>query len=134
MLGAILGAVSKPIDTLIDRLIPDPVEREKAKREMQLALLAEESKIRDAAASVVLAEAKSEHWLTAAWRPILMLIFAAIIANNYILAPYIDAMFGAGLQLDLPDRMWDLLTVGVGGYVGGRSLENTVKAWKGGAE
>ena len=52
-----------------------------------------------------------------------MLSITAIIVNNYILAPYLQAAFGWSVTLDLPPEMWTLLTVGVGGYVVGRSGE-----------
>ena len=31
---------------------------------------------------------------------------------------------------DIPPDMWDLLKLGVGGYVLGRSVEKGVKVWK----
>lgn len=41
------------------------------------------------------------------WRPITMLVFVAIIANNYTVAPYLEAMFHVGLTLTIPPDMWD---------------------------
>ena len=76
---------------------------------------------------MVVAEARSEHWLTSAWRPITMLVFVAIVANNYILAPYVDLFFGTGLELEVPAPMWDLIKIGLGGYVVGRSAEKVAK-------
>jgi len=64
-----------------------------------------------------------QYKLTAVWRPILMLSFVAIIVNNYILAPYLAAMFDWSVELTLNQNMWDLLKLGVGGYIGGRSVE-----------
>jgi hypothetical protein len=46
-----------------------------------------------------------------------------MIANNYIIAPYLDAIFGTSIMFDLPDQAWGLLSVGLGGYVIGRSAE-----------
>lgn len=80
---------------------------------------------------IIEAEAKSEHFLTATWRPITMLTFTFIVANNYIIAPYFSALFGVNIPtLELTSNMWDLLTVGLGGYVAGRSLEKFAKEWK----
>jgi len=79
---------------------------------------------------VVVAEAKSEHWITSAWRPITMLVFVVIIANNFILAPYIDLFFQSGLTLEIPNQMWSLLQIGLGGYIGGRSAEKLAKTIK----
>ena len=69
-------------------------------------------------AKVVIAEAQSESWLTRNWRPILMLTFTYIIAHNYIIAPVFSAP-----SLPIPDQMWELLKLGIGGYIGGRSAE-----------
>lgn len=68
-----------------------------------------------------------------------MLSITAIVVNNYILAPYLQAAFGWwwSVTLDLPPEMWTLLTVGVGGYVVGRSGEKIVAQnlnLKGGAD
>ena len=80
---------------------------------------------------VILAEAGGESWAQRNWRPILMLVIVAIVANNYLLAPYLGAVFGTGLSLELPERLWDLMTLGVGGYIAGRSVEKTAERIKG---
>ena len=41
-------------------------------------------------------------------------------------------MFGVGIALDLPQRLWDLMPVGVGGYAGGRTAERGIELWRGG--
>jgi hypothetical protein len=41
-------------------------------------------------------------------------------------------MFGVGIALDLPERLWDLMTVGVGGYVVGRTAERGIELWRNG--
>ena len=42
-----------------------------------------------------------------------------------------DMFAGTGVMLDIPPDMWDLLKIGLGGYVVGRSAEKGAKAWKG---
>ena len=59
-----------------------------------------------------------------------MLVITAILANNFLLAPYAQALLGVSVTLDLPGPMWDLLTVGVGGYIVGRSAEKGIRTWK----
>ena len=89
-----------------------------------------EAKMTEMKAQVISAEAKSEHWITSAWRPITMLVFVAIIANNYIVVPYVNA-FGASVPtLELTDQMWELLKIGIGGYIVGRSAEKAIATWK----
>ena len=63
------------------------------------------------------------------WRPLFMLVIIAIIAGNYLIFPLLSAFFGTRLMiLPLPSELWSLLTVGVGGYVIGRSGEKIVSA------
>jgi len=107
----------------------DKDKRAEIEREINMALITNSAQIEQAAASVILAEAKSEHWITATWRPILMLTITAIVGWNYLLAPLVELAVRllAGdqipLTIPLPDELWNLLMIGVGGYVVGRSAE-----------
>ena len=113
------------VTTLLDKLIPDP--QAKAEAQIKLMTLAQAGQLEElqGAVSIITAEAKSEHWLVAAWRPITMLTFVAIIANNYIIYPYLSLFWGEAPSLALPPDLWDLLKIGLGGYVVGRSVEKT---------
>lgn len=126
MLATILGLVP----SILDKVIPDPAERDKAKlefmKQQQSGLLTELQGQID----IIQEEAKSEHWLTANWRPLTMLTFVVIIANNYILYPYLSLFWPEAPQLSIPPDMWDLLKIGLGGYVVGRSAEKGLKIWK----
>lgn len=126
MLATILGLVP----SILDKVIPDPVERDKAKlefmKQQQSGLMTELQGQID----IIQEEAKSEHWLTANWRPLTMLTFVVIIANNYILYPYLSLFWPEAPQLSIPPDMWDLLKIGLGGYVVGRSAEKGLKIWK----
>ena len=64
-------------------------------------------------ARIVEAEAKSEHWITSAWRPITMLTFVALVVADQT----------GLLAFRLADEAWVLLQLGLGGYVVGRSAE-----------
>ena len=116
---------------IIDKIIPDPEAKAEATRKLLEIQQAGELAEVEAAMNVVVAEAKSEHALTSQWRPITMLVFTAIVANNYILAPYLQAMFGWSVSLEMPEQLWNLLSIGIGGYIFGRSGEKAVKHWKG---
>tara|TARA_R100001244_G_scaffold131360_1_gene104510 strand:+ start:178 stop:561 length:384 start_codon:yes stop_codon:yes gene_type:complete len=125
MIG-ILSAVLPIVGRVLDRVIPDSEARAKAELEIQTGLLNAESEIVKAAASVIRSEA-SGNWLQRSWRPMLMILFGLIIANNYVIVPYVLA-FGLFVpSLDIPPGMWALLNVGVGGYVVGRSAEKIFK-------
>ena len=91
----------------------------------QLEAQAEKVEIayREAQAKVIIAEAQGPSWLQRNWRPILMLTIVFIVANNYVIAPYISLFGYKSLALELPETMWNLMNIGVGGYIVGRSGE-----------
>ena len=79
---------------------------------------------------VIQAEAKSDSWMASNWRPILMLTFTAIVAVNWLILPVVS-WFGPHLvPLVLPPDMWDVLKIGVGGYIVGRSGEKITNIMK----
>ena len=122
----LLGAASPIISALfktVDKVVDSKEEKDRIKAKIQEQALAGEMKEISTAANIILAEAKSESWIARSWRPLLMMIAIIIIANNYLIVPYANALFGFGIQLDLPDALWTLLTIGVGGYTLGRSSE-----------
>lgn len=125
-----LSAITGPLFGVIDKAVTDKDEANRLKSEIKSQLIDSKDSIVKAQMQIILAEAQGESWLQRNWRPLLMVVIVAIIANNYLLAPYLGAMFGVGLQLELPERMWDLMALGVGGYVAGRSVEKSIRSWK----
>ncbi|MEM6904922.1 MAG: 3TM-type holin [Pseudomonadota bacterium] len=130
MITAFLGPIIRTVGNILDQVVDDADLREKLRHEMNSQLLAHKGNELEAQLQVVLAEAKGESALQRNWRPILMLTIVAIIANNYLIAPYLAAMGLVSIQLELPERLWDLMALGVGGYVVGRSAEKSIKAYR----
>lgn len=119
----VLGGLFEVGAKLIDRLFPDQVARDKAKVElltMQANGELEELKVR---MSAIVAEAQSDSWLASNWRPLTMLSFVFIIFNNWVLYPYFKAFGLPVIYLEVPVNVWDIIEVGLGGYVIGRSGE-----------
>ena len=122
-----LGEVMDPITAvlsiggkLIDRLWPDPEQR--AQAQLALMELAQKGELTELVerASIVKAEAQSDHWLAATWRPVLMLTFGALIVARW---------FGwAAPNLTEAEylKLWSIVELGLGGYVIGRSAEKIV--------
>jgi predicted MFS family arabinose efflux permease len=128
MIQQLLSAgLGKAVDSVLGRFFEDKDKAAAAAQELRLAMLEHEQTAQQVARDVVVAEAKSEHWITSAWRPIVMLMFAVMIGNNFIIAPYLDAFFGTSVMFDMPDQAWGLLSVGLGGYVVGRSAEKVAR-------
>ena len=113
-----IGSLAKDLRTAITGL--DPV----VQGQIELII----ARLTELQASVVVAELQSGAWLAQNWRPITMLTFVFIIANNYILYPYLSLFWGKAPVLEIPPDMWGLLKIGLGGYVVGRSGEKIAKA------
>ena len=134
MIPALIPAIAGLVGKVIDKAVPDQAEAARLRGEMLTMLHTEGMAELEAQSKIILAEAQGASWLQRNWRPVLMLTVVAIIANNYLLAPYVNALFGPNSVpvLDLPERLWDLMTLGVGGYVVGRSAEKIAGTLKGG--
>lgn len=132
---SIFGALIEPIANLftkgldiIDKHVEDKDLANKLKAELQNKFLDishnELTTLLEGQRDIILAEAKGNSWLQRNWRPILMMTIILIIFNNFVAAPYIMLFFpGKALALELPGWMGALLTTGVGGYIGARTLE-----------
>ncbi len=124
-----IGPIAKMIGGIVDKAVPDKDLKEKLKHELNTQLINGDHEELIAKSKIIEAEAKSKHWLTATWRPALMWICILVIANNFILSPVLELILGTSLNLEIPDPMWNLLTIGVGGYIAGRSGEKIAQNW-----
>lgn len=137
MITSLIGNIFKPACDLIDELHTSEDEKLQAKaklialqNEMTSKIIEMQKAEVEASRDVIVAEAQGESWLQRSWRPLLMMLFGLIIANNYILNPWLSAMFGINIVMEVPADMWNLLKLGVGGYVAGRSAEKIITEWK----
>ncbi len=129
--GPVTGLVDS-VGSIIDNLHTSTAEQMEARaklleieREFHRAVLDAETTLVQEQASIIKTEAQSQSWLTRNWRPLLMLVCILIVANQYLLSP----IFGWPTTV-LPERLWDLMQLGVGGYVVGRSAEKVAREWK----
>jgi hypothetical protein len=115
---------------LVDDVVTSDEERLQLKAplfQMQaqiLSLVLEgEKQMLDARTAIVQAEIKSESWLTRMWRPLTMVTFVVVSVLSW-----------AQLGPPMPEWMEGMIQLGLGGYLGGRSLEKiasqTVSALK----
>jgi len=118
--------VSAAVDVggkLIDRLWPDPAQRDQAKLKLMelqqsgaLAQLAAETELSKGAADIIKTEAAGG-FLASSWRPITMLIFVGLIVARWF------GLAAPNLQEAEYLKLWDIVQLGLGGYVIGRSVE-----------
>lgn len=126
---SLVSSIFQPAADLIDSLHTSEDERLGHKAQLlnvQAAViqtaLEYESEALQAKAQIVNTEAKSEHFLTANWRPITMLTFLGLAVADAL--GLVEMASGRALT----ESAWDLLTLGVGGYVTGRSVEKVTKS------
>jgi hypothetical protein len=138
LLQLVLGLLKGPLSQVIDAYVGDVELRRKLKAELETKFAEQLGQALAAQRDVITAEVRSEHWLTRSWRPLLMLLAMAIIGLYGVMLPAIEALAGHPIAFrprwnDIPGEMWDLLMIGIGGYVGGRSVEKIANAFTGGA-
>jgi len=130
----IVGKILDGVIGLVDKAVLDKDEAERLK--VQLTEVFNKSDLErftteiKAQADVIMTEATGQSWLQRNWRPGLMALFGLIIFNNYVLNPWLCALFSLDVMMEIPPDMWALLKLGVGGYIVGRSTEKAVEVWK----
>lgn len=120
----ILELVAGPVLQILDKVIPDPQAKQAAQLKFlelqqtgELAQLDAEVRTCLAAADIVKAEAQGEGVLQRNWRPILMLTFGALIVARWL------GWSAPNLGENEVLQLWDIVQLGLGGYVIGRSVE-----------
>lgn len=117
MLQLLIPALAPILGKIVGNLFPDPEQQAKAQQEVLVQLMQHQAQIENAAASIIQAEASSQHWLAANWRPITMLTFLGLIVARW---------FGwAAPELSEAEyiKLWSIVEFGLSGYVVGRSVE-----------
>ena len=111
------GGVIKEVGNVIDNLFTSEEERIKAKNEVFKVLQEQQLELQKLQTEIIVAEANG-NWLQRSWRPILMLSFGFIVIYVKFIAPLFDLKIP-----ELENEFWNLLQIGIGGYVIGRSAE-----------
>ena len=109
---------------IIEKVIPDPAERDRARLELLRLQQDGELTVIQSQAGIIQAEASSEHVLTATWRPVVMLVFTGLIAAHWF------GFTPENLSQNSIDGLMNIVTLGISGYVVGRSAEKVAKEWK----
>ena len=115
------GSVVKDLLGGLDKLFTSKEEKIKAENVIKQILIQKELELQKMQTEIIVAEAKG-NWLQRSWRPILMLSFGFIVIYVKFIAP----VFGFTIP-ELEIEFWELLKIGIGGYVVGRSAEKISK-------
>lgn len=123
MLNAIANVIGS-IFGVVDKVVPDKELRDRLKAEFHQSVFRLWKQEMDAARAVIVAEAQGESWLQRNWRPITMLTFAGLIVARWL------GYTAEGITPATEAQLLEIVNVGIGGYVLGRSAEKVAKAWK----
>jgi hypothetical protein len=122
----LLGAVAPMVKTLfntIDKTIENKADAEKIKQNIQEQLISGQLKELEAQASIIVAESKGG-LLQRNWRPLLMLTFAGLIVAHWF------GFTAPNIPESVQNSLLNIVLVGVGGYIAGRSGEKIMDKYK----
>lgn len=121
------GKAIEETGKIIDNLTTSNEEKALAKNEISKVVFAALGNLVNAQRDVLVTEMAGSK-LQRNWRPLVMLAFAIIVVFHYFGYPLAKS-FNPGLpELPILDtRFWDLLEIGLGGYVIGRSVEKVAE-------
>lgn len=117
------GSVVKDLLGGLDNLFTSKEEKIKAKTVIKNILVQKELELNKMQTEIIVTEAKG-NWLQRSWRPIIMLAFGFIVIYCKFIGPLFDLKIP-----ELETEFWNLLQLGIGGYVIGRTGEKMMKSY-----
>lgn len=123
MIQALIPVIGSLVGKAIDRAVPDKSEAERLKNQIMnevMKLRAEELK---SARDIIVAEAQGGV-LARNWRPITMLTFVGLVVAHWL------GFTPDNLPPEQVIALLDIVKIGLGGYVLGRSGEKIMNAYK----
>ena len=113
-----ISGIVNSISELIGQLTLPAREKKQLETDILRLLIAVEEKTISEQAAAIREEARG-NWLQRSWRPIVMLVFTVLVlAGPYLHLPILSDT----------SRFWDLLEIGLGGYIIGRGSEQLVSS------
>ena len=113
-----IKSVADAVSELVERVTLPAREKKQLEADVMRLLLEREKELVQARTTLLQEEGKG-NWLQRSWRTLVMLTFAAVIL--------IGTFTNISILSDT-SRFWDLLEIGLGGYVVGRSGEKILCA------
>ena len=113
LFGKGLSDITSSIGGVIDNLSTSDKEKLEAKAKLTEIVTDKLTEMASYQKEVLVTELKG-NFLQKSWRPIIMLAFGTIV----IVACFYNVKLNK-----VPEEFWGLLKIGIGGYIGGRSLE-----------
>jgi len=126
----LLKRIIKPVTDIIDKAVTDKDMAKQLKHDIEMTLSESLDKELEAQRDIIVAEAQGESWLQRSWRPITMLSFLVLLFIYWLgLAPEYVVQSEQAMN-----QVFQLLQIGIGGYIVGRSGEKIMQNYKRGKE
>ena len=122
--SAILGPVIAGIFSVIDKAVENRDQAAEIKARLQEMVLTGQMREIEEAAANIRAEATGDSWLQRSWRPLTMLTFVSLIVAKWL------GFTAPGVTEAVELALFEIIKIGLGGYVIGRSVEKGIKVWK----
>ena len=119
----LIGTIGGKVLDIVDDVVEDKDEANKRKFQIQKKLMESKTTELEAQAKIVLAEAQGS-WLQRSWRPLLMVISAGLVVAHWF------GLTAENITKSVQNSLLNIVMVGVGGYVAGRSAEKVADKWK----
>lgn len=110
---------------LIDKIFPDPIDKANARAKLLEAEHAGELQELESSMAIITAEANGDSWLQRCWRPLVMITFTSLIVAKWL------GFTAPGVSEAIEIELLNIIKVGLGGYILGRSGEKIMKSYKG---
>lgn len=127
--------IGSVLDKVLPRVLKDQDKVFQAKAETEKAISSQEFEIKKSiiqeASANIRAEAQGESWLQQSWRPIAMLWVLGMMSVYMLCLLYDPVKYEKMAELLPFTSLTTLITIGLTGYVVGRSGEKIMKTYKG---
>ena len=116
LLEFIKGDVIEKVGNVVDNVFTNDEEKSEAKKQLTEVVLNSLNRMAEVQGEVIKTEMQG-NWLQKSWRPLIMMAFGVILICKWF--GFTDANIDHELEL----KLMDIVQLGLGGYVVGRSAE-----------
>ncbi len=109
---------------VIDKVFPDADNQEQVKVVLAEMMLNGELEELAHQAGVINTEAKGESWLQRCWRPLVMLVFTALVVCRWM------GWAAPDLSEEVELKLFAIIQLGIGGYIASRGVEKVANSFR----
>lgn len=120
LLDFLKSSTIEAVGNVVDNVFTNDEEKSEAKKQLTEVVLKSLNDVAAVQGEVIKTEMKG-NWLQKSWRPLMMLAFGVILICKWF------GLTNDSIPLELELQLLDIVKLGLGGYVIGRSVEEVAK-------